>query len=239
LASEASADVKATIRPSVSRPTAPSKRPRRYWTPEEDARLRELYPDATVQTLCAEFGRHIRQIYARAHALGLRRSAEYLASPAACRLRRGDNPGIRTRFQPGHKTWNAGMKGYSAPGTEATRWQKGNLSHTWQPIGTEVVDSEGYLKRKISNLRAPARRDWKFVHVLVWEAEHGPVPPGHAVVFRNGNKADIRLENLELITRAELMRRNSIHRWPRELRDVMRLAGKLKQTIEERDEKQD
>jgi hypothetical protein len=29
-------------------------------------------------------------------------------------------------------------------------------------------------------------RNWVAVHRLVWEQAHGPVPPGHIVVFRPG-----------------------------------------------------
>jgi hypothetical protein len=42
-------------------------------------------------------------VSARAGVLGLHKSATYLASPAACRLRRGQQPAtIATRFKKGH-----------------------------------------------------------------------------------------------------------------------------------------
>ena len=54
-------------------------------------------------------------------------------------------------------------------------------------------------------------RTWELVHQRVWRAAHGAVPAGHAVVFKDGDKRNTKLGNLELVTRAELMRRNSIH----------------------------
>ena len=36
------------------------------------------------------------------------------------------------------------------------------------------------------------------------------------------------IENLELLTRAELMNRNSIHRYPRALKFAIRVAAKVK-----------
>jgi HNH endonuclease len=36
-------------------------------------------------------------------------------------------------------------------------------------------------------------------HRVIWEREHGPIPPDHQVHHRNGHRADNRPENLELI----------------------------------------
>ena len=61
----------------------------------------------------------VSAIYGRAALMGLRKSAEYLAGPEACRLRNGDSVGARTRFSVGHAPANKGLRrpGYS-PGPE-------------------------------------------------------------------------------------------------------------------------
>lgn len=207
-------------------------RTRRLWTPSEDALMRERYPDSAMPELVRLLRRSASSIYGRAEVLGLSKSAEYMAGPHACRLRREDNPGIAHRFQQGHKPWNAGAKGWKAGGRSAeTRFKPGQRPHTWQPIGSERFSKEGYLQRKVTDTGYPPR-DWVGVHVLLWQEHNGPVPPGHIVIFRDKNKRNITIDNLELITRAEHCRRNSIHRYPPELKATIRALGKLKRTIE-------
>jgi hypothetical protein len=119
--------------------------------------------------------------------------------------------------------------------TRATQFTAGNRPQTWQPVGTIVRDADGYQKQKISDRRdRPSRFNWKYVHVMEWEKYHGPVPAGHNVVFRNGNKDDIRIDNLELVSDAELMRRNTYHRYGPEIARAIQLKGALSRKINRR-----
>ena len=210
---------------------------RRHWTQPEEQLLTQLYPDTPMPALIQQLGFTASAIYQKARSLGLHRSPEYLASEHACRLRKGDNVGAATRFKPGNQSWNKGKQGWKAGGRSAeTRFKPGNRPHTWVPIGTEQI-RDGYLWRKVTD--GHGRHDWRQVHVMLWEQHNGPVPKGLILVFRDRNKQNIQLDNLELITRAENCRRNSIHRYPPELQEVMRLQKKLERAIREHaDEKQ-
>ena len=209
---------------------------RRIWTQEEEADLAAMYPDAPMPELVSRFQRDDKAIYNKAKAMGLKRSAEYLASEHACRLRKGDNVGVAHRFKPGNVAWNKGMKGLKIGG-EATQFRKGNKPHTWVPVGTEQI-RDGYLWRKVTD--RGGRFDWKQVHVMLWEEHNGPIPAGLILVFRDRNKQNIQLDNLELITRAELCRRNTIHRYPPEVKELIRLQKKLEREIRKKsDEEQD
>ncbi|WP_197081860.1 HNH endonuclease signature motif containing protein [Silvibacterium bohemicum] len=81
-------------------------------------------------------------------------------------------------------------------------------------------------------------RDWVGEHILIWQKAHGPVPNGFAVAFKDGNKAHVALDNFELISRRELMRRNTIHNYPPELTELIRLGASLKRQIRKIDEEQ-
>ena len=155
---------------------------------------------------------------------------------------RGIVSGRTGRFEKSFRPHNKGIKGWQAGGRSAeTRFKPGRRPHTWVPVGSERVVKGGILQRKISDTGYPPR-DWKSVHGLLWEEHHGPIPKGHLVIFRNGDINDIRIENLELVSRPENMRRNSIQRLPEALKDVCRTLGVLNRRINKRSggyEKQD
>lgn len=104
---------------------------------------------------------------------------------------------------------------------------------------TETTPCVLYIK--LADVRyVPHTHNWYPEHVIDWEIAHGrPVPPGHALRFKNGNRTDIRLENLELVPRADLMRRNTIHQLPKPLVDTINLLGALKRQIRRRSRAQE
>ena len=216
--------------------------PRRYWTPVELRKLRRTFPTTKTADLAREFGRHPSCVSHKAYSLGLSKAAEYLADTARSGRTDGKR-GLTTRFKPGQTPWNKGRKGWKAGGRSVdTQFKPGRLPQwapNYAPIGTYRINHEGYLEQKTTDDRrlAPTRR-WVGVHRLVWEAAHGPVPPGHAVVFKPGRRsaevAQITVDGLELVTRAELMRRNSHHNLPPEVSQLIQLRGALNRKIRNR-----
>jgi hypothetical protein len=212
---------------------------KRRWSPEDDAALRAAYPHEPTAVIAARLHRTVTGIYNRAMTLGLVKSDAYRASPAACRLRRGDNVGAAFRFPKGHVPANKGLRrpGWSPGRMRETQFRKGERRGVavklWKPIGSERFSKDGYLQRKVNN-DLPLQRRWKGVHLIVWEAAHGPVPAGHAVIFRNGDKTDIRLDNLECITRRTLMKRNTVHNLPPALASTIQLLGALNRQLRRR-----
>ncbi len=212
---------------------------KRLWEPEDDARMRREFPDIATAELARRLGRTAGAVNARADKLGLHKSAAYLASPAACRLRRGDNIGKATQFKPGQSPANKGLRrpGWHRGRMKETQFRKGERKGValklWKPLGTERISKDGYLERKVNN-DLPLQARWRAVHLVLWEEAHGKLPAGYAVTFVNGDKRDVRLDNLTLISRVDLMKRNSLHNLPAPLPHTIQLLGALNRQIRRR-----
>lgn len=211
----------------------------RRWTSNDDALMRDLYPHIASSEVVKRLDRSLCAVYARADKLGLNKTAEYLASPDACRLRRGDNVGARTRFKKGQVPPNKGLRrpGWGPGRMKETQFRKGErrgrANRVYKPIGTERLSKDGYLERKVND-DLPLQARWRAVHLIEWEKANGPLPKGFAVCFVNGDKTDRRLENLTLVSRADLCRRNSIHNLPPEIKGAITVLGQLKRRIREK-----
>lgn len=210
---------------------------RHNWTPDEDKLLALIYPDTKTSTVAATIGVSTSQAYTRANFLGIRKSAAFLASQDSGRIRDGEL-GQETRFQPGAAGLTKGMKfgsGHSAATQFKAGLVQGRAAELAKPIGYECV-RDGYLVRKINN-DLPLHRRWRAVHLIEWEAIHGPVPDGHVLAFRDGNRMNRAADNLVLVSRGALLQRNSIHNYPPELADSMRLVGRIKREVRKQTER--
>ena len=218
--------------------TRKHKTARRLWSAVEVAILHAHYPTTRTADMVPMLpGRQIHTIQDKAASLGIRKTRECIAAMARAISARPDHPFHQYQFTNGMIAWNAGPS-YTAGGRSAEhRFQKGHRGgralEVYKPIGTERISKDGYLERKI-NEALPFQRRWRAVHILLWEAEHGPLPKGHAIVFKNRDKTDIRLDNLELITRADLLRRNSVHNYGPEIAAVAQLKGAITRQINRR-----
>lgn len=222
---------------------------RQLWTEDQIAWLIALYPDVPAADVAEALQRPVGTVYARAKQLGLQKSAEFNASPASGRCLPGnDSKGLNGRFRPGAAPWNKGKHWVAGGRSAETRFKSGQLNGRAAklvlPVGTYRVNGDGYLDRKVGTTPGAPHLRWHPVHRLVWEAAHGPVPPGHVVVFkarmRTAVLEEITLDRLELVTRAELMRRNTVHNLPKPLAQLVQLRGALVRQINRRTrEKQD
>lgn len=119
------------------------------------------------------------------------------------RARNHLNSGLTGYFEKGHTPHNKGLHTGSYPGMVPSQFKMGHTPHNHRPVGSERINRDGYLERKIAEPKT-----WRMVHVLNWEAAHGSVPKGHVVIFKNGDKTNPDISNLLLVTRGELARMN-------------------------------
>jgi hypothetical protein len=209
---------------------------KRAWTEAEHAIMRQLYPDTPTREIALKLGRTEAGVYSRADILGLSKSPEYLLTAHSGRLSKFC--GTEYRFKQGNKPWNIGMKGIFNGGESAKKYQfkpgtlSGAAKKNLRPVGTIRAGKDGVIEIKVSCKPGSKRTvAWRPVHVEMWTAENGPVPPDHICVFRDGDHLNLTIDNIECISRQEHMRRNSVHRLPKELAECAQLRGALKRRI--------
>jgi hypothetical protein len=131
--------------------------------------------------------------------------------------------GIDSCFKKGFTPWNKGKTGYM--GANRTTFKAGNLPLNRLPVGSERIDArDGYVKVKIAEPDL-----WILKSRMVWEAHNGKIPAHHIVMFIDGNKLNASIENLELISRQELLRfnLNGYSKAAEELKPIVSAISKL------------
>jgi len=192
------------------------------WTLEETELLIEYYPHRSTKEVAFITGKSIAQCYAKAFALQLHKTPEYLATEASGRLKKGNQA---TQFHKGHEPWNKGMKGLQIGGKE-TQFKKGHVSTNRKEIGSERIDEDGYTYIKIAE-----HTRWVLKHRHIYEQHHGKLEPHMIVTFRDKNISNFEIENLEAITKVENMERNRITKYPLPIQQSIKTLKKLWQEI--------
>lgn len=106
------------------------------------------------------------------------------------------NSGLTGFFKKGSEPPNKGKKGiHLSPQTE---FRKGHIPRNHMSVGSEVVHTDGYLYRKIKEPNV-----WKQVHRINWEKANGTIPAGMKLIFLDGVRLHVELENLMLISNAQ------------------------------------
>lgn len=207
---------------------------RHKYSPKEDRLILKLYPRTLTSAIAKQLGITEVSVYRRALAIGAKKDPSFVAATTKELGRRlGDHPrSVASRFKKGQVPPNKGLRrpGW-APGRMAeTQFKKGVRPHTWLPIGSTRFSKEGYLQRKMTDT-GYTPRDWRAVHVMLWEESNGPVPPKHMITFKDRDKTNITITNLECISLADNMRRNTIHHLPKPLKEVIVLNANIKRRI--------
>ena len=112
-------------------------------------------------------------------------------------------------FEKGHVPWSKGKKieeiikdPEKRKNHYLNQYKPGHKPKNMLPVGTIAKNGEGYLLRK-KQMEGKQWERWEMLHRAVWEEHHGKIPDGMMVTFKDGNKENCTIDNLELITHAE------------------------------------
>ncbi len=208
---------------------------KQFWTPEEDAALRTLFPDNKTELVAALFSRRYSQVANHAHYLKISKSSEYQLLHKDESKKNVIAAGVSNRFKKGDAPVNKGKKlqdfmtEQGIENSKSTRFKKGNAPHNTRSDGEISIryDKKG---RAYQYIRVSLAK-WVMLHVHVWQQANGEVPAGSIIVFKDKNTMNTDLSNLECITKAENMARNTIHRYPEEIVSAVRTIGVLNRKI--------
>ncbi len=139
------------------------------------------------------------------------------------------NTGFNGQFKKGCIPANKGIKGLT--GANKTSFKKGEIPKNYRPVGSERINVDGYIEIKVED-----PRKWKLKHIVIWEKENGPLPGGCAIIFGDGNKLNLNIDNLILVTRKQLliMNRNKLIQKDIELTKIGLSIAKVHEKISER-----
>lgn len=113
--------------------------------------------------------------------------------------------GVDARFKKGMVPYNKGKK--NVTGMSSTRFKKGRVPYNFRPVGSlrYPEDNKNYVMIKVAN-----PNKWQQYHDYLWEKHKGKIPKGYVVVFADGNNRNFDINNLDIMSRTELMEMNRL-----------------------------
>jgi Mor family transcriptional regulator len=196
------------------------------WTQKDIDTLTELYPNTSTKELCKLLDRKIYALYGQVFKMKLKKSPEYLKKHVHT-----IKPSVQHQFAKGHKVWNKGVKLGEDFGGKATQFSKGHKPHNWKPEGSIRTNVDGYKEIKVG-------KKYVLLHRHIYVNEIGEIQNDEVIRFKDGNKSNLDLNNLEKISREEHAIRNSVHNLPEDIKEVVKLKRTITKLITEHGKRQ-
>lgn len=179
----------------------------------------------SIKQIAKEIGRSSTTLQKHVHILGLTEIIEIKKK--------------KSYFKKGHISANKGMKqvDYMTPEmierTKATRFKKGQEPHNAFKDFEEVIRQDKRKNgRKYILIKLPGNKKLVYKHIHVWETENKTkLKRGFNIVFKDGNTQNLEIENLECISDAELLNRNTLHRYPKEIIELIQMKAAITRQI--------
>lgn len=203
------------------------KKDRHWWTDEETEILIRFYPDERGEEIADLTGHPLTSVYRKAKELGLKKSEAFKLSEKSGCIKKGERRGIGSEFRKGVAPWSKGRKIATRGRAGETQFKKGQRPANVAPVGEiRLTSKDRFMKIKVAEPNV-----WEFLHKKIWREAGRAIPAGHVLAFKDGNRQNCVLENLEVRSLKENMLRNTIHNYPEELKTTIQALGRLKRRI--------
>jgi hypothetical protein len=203
---------------------------RNFWTEQEIKFLTDNYPDIKTADIAAIMNRPIGGVNGKAYDLGLKKSFKHMKALLEIEAKKLAEAGKQYQFKKGQVSHNKGQKMPKElyEKVKRTMFKPGHKPGNIKKVGAERIDYEGYTYVKLADA------DWVLKHRHIWEQVNGPVLANHVVIFKDNNMHNFDINNLQMISQKENMLRNTIHQYPEQIQELIKLKNKLKKKINEK-----
>lgn len=168
-----------------------------FYTAEEDKFLIDNVRGITLAELTQKFNKKFNLSVSERAISNRKTKLQIKSGITGGQFEKGHTPANK-----GHK-WDEYMSKESQENSRRTTFKKGNIPGNHREVGSERISVEGYVEIKIAE---PSK--WEYKHRVIWENAHGKIPKGCKIIFADGNKLNLNLDNLLLVTCNELARMN-------------------------------
>lgn len=99
------------------------------------------------------------------------------------------------------KKWDEYLTKEQQKKAKQTWFKKGNIPANYRKIGEERTTVDGYIEIKIKD--GCLNDNWILKHRYIYEQHYGKIPEGYNVIFLDGNRKNINISNLKLVSKYE------------------------------------
>lgn len=125
-------------------------------------------------------------------------------------------------FEKGHSPWNEGTKGVMQP--NSGNFPKGHVPINHRPVGSERLTKDGYRAVKIAE-----PNKWELLQRHNWAKVHGNKNMPDNLRFKDGNRLNCEIDNLEPVSNSEHIRLTQLgyNAMPEEIKPVVLTIAKV------------
>ena len=96
------------------------------------------------------------------------------------------------------KKWDEYLTKEQQEKAKKTCFKKGNIPPNHRQVGEERTNVDGYIEIKVSE-----PNKWELKHRYIYKQHYGSIPKGYKVIFLDGNKTNLNINNLKAISSHE------------------------------------